>query len=283
MTALRSKFGRMRFAVIIVLALIAASVAAFFTVGALQGNEPSTIVSQQPVGPNGELEPVYEPNCPSNPDKPSDYGPFRLVPFCAAFDLPTPLPPEPTSPILATPVDFEDLAVLRSSPVYVEIDPSLVPKGYAYSPPTGQYRDPKTGEITMISWSFRGPLVAVTTVDRGPRQIPTLIKVPPSDGWSTVETGELGGHPAIFERNKPGVASGEQCVYFAEDDIFTFVCGYVEDFNDLVKLAEYVSDHSTLISKTPGPISNTGVAGMATKVGSADKSPQVSPENDGPQ
>ncbi len=256
MTALRAKFAGMRLAAIIVVALIGASVAAFFTVGALQGNEPSYTVSQKPVGPNGELEPVYEPNCPSNPDKPSDYGPFRLLPFCAAFEPPTPPPPEPTSPILATPVDFEDLAALRSSPVDVEIDPSLVPKGYAYSPPTGQYRDPKTGQITAISWSFRGPLVAVTTIDRGPRSIPTLIKLPPSDGWSTVETGELDGHPAIFDRNKPGVASGQQCVYFAEDDIFTFVSGYVEDFNDLVKLAEYVSDHSTVISKTGDPESS---------------------------
>jgi hypothetical protein len=223
---------RVSIAALIVLVVFGAGTAVLVrTRSGSSGQEPSTRAEQFATGPAGQPGPVtvIVPNYPANPGQPVAKGPFRLLPFGYA-DPNTPVPqPKCEKPS----VNAADPAVVKADSLYADV--AYIPDGFQSAPPVATVVC--GAEIRELKWSLPGPKAAPLEILRGRAHVPFDVRVPPVDSWYTVEDGFVNGLPAIFLRNKVG-QQGPQTIYFFKGDVLTIVDGPVQDFSELVKVAE---------------------------------------------
>lgn len=195
------------------------------------GQEPGTRVEQRATGPAGQPGPVtvIVPNYPTDPGQPVTKGSFRLLPF----GYRDPNTPVATATCEKASVNAADPAVVRDASLYVDV--GFVPGDFQAGQPAATLVC--GADVRELKWSLAGPKAAPLEIVRGVAQIPFDIRIPPIDSWYAVEDGAVNGSPAIFLRNKPG-QQGPQTIYFFEGDVLTIIKGPVEDFSDLLKVAE---------------------------------------------
>jgi hypothetical protein len=182
-----------------------------------------------PAGQNGPIE-IITQNYPADPEKPETIGSFRLVPFGYRdpIDEQKARRPCPKASQGVTGSNEAIRAAFYQDDVYV-------PAGFESATPEASVIC--DGTVEELRWQFAGSNANTVEVVRGYAQLPFDIHKPTVDSWNTLELGVAGGRDAIFLRRKPG-ASGPHALYFADGTLITIIIADLEDFDELIRIAE---------------------------------------------